>query len=355
MGSAASTITNVITIAIVLLLAGLAYESYTHVVLNQNNPLSSFLNLTSTVLPANGTLLTTTAQVNTSQTSAQLDAYALSLINSDRQKYGLGNVTLSNEPSGQQHSDSMLVGDYFSHWDPYGMKPYMRYTLVGGKGAVQENIAFRESATCGIFGCTGNINVKQALQQMEYEMMYNDSACCNNGHRENILTPQHNQVSIGIAYNASSVYFTEDFINDYVSWSNYGINPSNDEMYAVGTLPGGYTLSSIQINYDQPAQNMTRAQLDNTSSYSSGTTVAGIVSSPLYYYSNIQTIVADQYSTNGNGFNVAFNMRSTISKNGPGEYTVDVWLNDSSGAGFVGSSYTIFVNGSGDVYVPGNV
>ncbi len=356
MGGATRIVTNIITLAIVLLLAGLAYVSYTRIVLNQGNPLTSFPNLTSTVVESNSTLITTTAaQANASQTNAQLDAYALGLINADRQKFGLANVTLSSEPSAQQHSDSMLVNDYFSHWDPHGMKPYMRYTLLGGTGAVSENIAYRESETCGILGCTGNINVKQALQQMEYEMMYNDSVCCHNGHRDNILTPQHNQVSIGIAYNSSSVYFTEDFINDYINWTNFGIEPSSDEFYAAGRLLYGARFSSIQISYDPPVQNMTRAQLDNTSSYSSGTPVAGVVSSPLYYYSNIQTIVADRYSVNGNGFNVAFNMRNTIGKNGPGEYTVNVWLNDSSGAGFVGASYVVFVNGSDGIYTPGNV
>lgn len=355
---ASKAVSEIITMVAILLILGLAYTFYTHNVLNENNPLSSF-NLSSTVLARNSssntTLITTTAQqVNASQTNAELAAYALSLINADRRKFGLTNVTLASEPSGQQHSESMLTNYYFSHWDPYGMKPYMRYTLIGGTGAVSENVAYRESSSCGLFGCTGNINVKQALQQMEYDMMYNDAACCNNGHRENILDPHHNQVSIGIAYNSSSVYFTEDFIDDYVNWNNYAINPSSDEMYAAGTLQNGYRLSSIQIGFDPPIANMTRAQLDNTSSYSYGDTVAGVVSSPLYYYSSIQTIVADQYSTRGNSFNVAFSMRSTISKYGPGEYTVLVWLNDTSGAGFVGSTYTIFVGSNGSVYVPGS-
>ncbi|MDE1874293.1 MAG: CAP domain-containing protein [Candidatus Micrarchaeota archaeon] len=355
MGGAASLVTNAIAVAVILLLGGLLYLSL-H---GFNNPLASF-NLTSTVLQynssQNGTILTTTAQqVSVSGTEAQLDAYALGLINADRQQFGLANVTLSSEPSAQQHSDSMLTNDYFSHWDPYGMKPYMRYTLVGGTGAASENVAFRESESCGLLGCSGAINVKQALQQMEYDMMYNDSACCNNGHRDNILDPSHNQVSIGISYNSSSVYFTEDFVDNYISWSNYGISASTDEMHLQGTLQNGYKLNSVQISYDPPVVNMTRAQLDNTSSYGYGQTVAGVVSSPLYYYTGIQTIDADQYSTQGNGFSISFSMRSTIDKNGPGEYTVLVWLNDTAGHGFLGSTYTVFVDSKGGIYVPNNV
>ena len=62
--------------------------------------------------------------------------YALSLINSDRQSKGLQNVTLSDVDSGQRHADEMLAYHFLSHWDTKGFKPYMRYTLEGGKGAV---------------------------------------------------------------------------------------------------------------------------------------------------------------------------------------------------------------------------
>ncbi len=85
------------------------------------------------------------------------------------------------------------------------MKPYMRYTLLGGNGVVDENIAYMYNSS--------GINAVNALKEMEYNFMYNDYNCCNNGHRKNILTPQHNEVSIGVAFNATSVYLVEDFIN----------------------------------------------------------------------------------------------------------------------------------------------
>ena len=86
---------------------------------------------------------TTITQANgTTPNFTSYDYYVLSLINKDRNQYGLGNVTLSSTSSGQQHTQSMLNYHYFSHWDIYGLKPYMRYTLLGGLGAVSENIAF---------------------------------------------------------------------------------------------------------------------------------------------------------------------------------------------------------------------
>jgi hypothetical protein len=80
----------------------------------------------------------TPSEVNSHE---ELVNYALSLINSDRQSNGLQNVTLSSIDSGQRHADEMLANQFFSHWDINGYKPYMRYTLAGGKGAVAENCA----------------------------------------------------------------------------------------------------------------------------------------------------------------------------------------------------------------------
>ncbi len=283
--------------------------------------------------------------------------YTLYLINKDRSNYGLSNVALSPIGSGQQHSESMLQNNYFSHWDIYGMKPYMRYTLLGGLESVQENVAYTSSGVKACLGslCTnvGSINVTSSVKQMEYNMMYNDSACCNNGHRDNILDPNHNEVSIGIAYNKTSVYLVEDFINNYIKWLNNTPSISNKQIVLEGSLSQGYVLSSIEIGYDPPVLNMSTYQLDQTSEYSYGTAIAGVVNNPSYYYPTLTTIVADRYYQKGNDFFVSFNMTKLISSNAAGEYTVEVWLNGTrTNNSFVGSTYTIFVNQDGQIYIP---
>ena len=128
-------------------------------------------------------------------------SYMLSLINTDRQSNNLQNVSLSSVDSGQRHADNMLANHYFSHWDTQGYKPYMRYTLVG-KGAVGSKIC---AAQLGSYS-----NLKDALKQMEWNMM-NDDAASNWGHKDNILDPTHNKVSIGIAYDGSNIYGVQDF------------------------------------------------------------------------------------------------------------------------------------------------
>jgi uncharacterized protein YkwD len=351
MAGITNIVANLITLISLIMLLGLLYTSYS----NTNgsvNPISLFLNSLNTTL--NQTLINATAHHSGAESNQSLDAYVLSLINSDRHQFGLSNVTLSNESSGEQHSQSMLAYNYISHWDVYGLKPYMRYTLEGGNESVSENVAYRTMSRCTIFGCSGDINVRSALNASEHDMMYNDQACCNNGHRDNILNPHHNQVSIGIAYNSSSVYLTEDFIDNYITWSRYGFGATNNEMYLSGSMQKGYSLVEVVVTYDAPIMSMSRVQLDNTTSYGYGKQVAGIARNKLFYFTGINTIVADQYETKGNSFSIAFNMQNTMSDIGPGEYTVVTWLNDTNSS-FVASSYTIFVGGDGKAYVPSNI
>ena len=305
-----------------------------------------------------------TSTINYSGTQSQLVAYALFLINQDRKDYGLSNVTLAPTQSGQQHSQDMLENNYFSHWDTQGMKPYMRYTLLSGTQSVDENIATNWSSESSCLGsiCTysGNLDPQPAIRAMEYSMMYNDSICCNNGHRDNILDPNHNEVSIGIAYNSSTIYFTEDFVNNYVSWQQSTPAIVGSEVNLDGVVQGAYNISSIEVSYDPALSPMSQSQLAATHSYSYGSQIAGVVADSSYYYQGIQTIVADnyQYSQNSGAFNIKFNLQSVIANYSAGEYTVMLWLNKPGGSAnssFLGATYTVFIDGSGNAFIPQSV
>jgi uncharacterized protein YkwD len=326
--------------------------------------LSSFFNNFNVTQPANLNYTTPTPPQNYLPQN-QVVVYALSLINNDRSAYGLSNVSYSNITSAQQHSDSMLQYGYFSHWDTFGLKPYMRYTALNGTEGVDENVAY-------IYNSSG-VNVLSALKQMEYSMMYNDAECCNNGHRYNILNPQHNQVSIGVAYNRTTIYLTEDFIDNYIVWQSGTPSYNNGAISLDGAALSGYSLSSVQISYDAPIMNMTNAQLAKTSSYGIGKLVAGVGHTGdgrVYYFPNVTTINATTYETQNNNFAVSFNMNNLESTYGQGEYNLLVFLtnntanengcyNDSEGIShcntFLAVTYTIFINQSGERYVPQNV
>jgi cysteine-rich secretory family protein len=181
-----------------------------------------------------------------------LSNFTLSLINHDRMRYGLSPVSLSPISVGQQHADSMVYFGYFNHWDPQGYKPYVRYTLMGGTGFVEENIALgwcthavTNASAVSITACDTQ-TMLNSLANSESEMMYNDAGCCKNGHRANILNPYHNRVSIGVAYDSASqsVVLVQDFENYYMDVSLY----ANNGIVAIsGETKLGFNISSSEI------------------------------------------------------------------------------------------------------------
>jgi uncharacterized protein YkwD len=266
---------------------------------------------------------------------AELAQYALNLINTDRNQNGLQNLTLSPIPSGQQHSDSMAYFGYFSHWDVQGYKPYMRYTMLGGKGYVAENAGLDyctnsppDSSLVTPVSCTLQ-TVENGVANSEYSMMYNDAACCNNGHRDNILNPFHNRVSIGIAWNSSTsaLYFTEDFENGYVGLQSPIY--SNGVVTLTGSLSRTLDLNEIAVSFDSTPQPMTISQLDATFAYDPGTSIGAVFAPcPSGYICSPNTndggiaVYASSWSYSGSELSVSFSLTAFTQKYGSGVYTL---------------------------------
>ncbi|MDG6901651.1 MAG: CAP domain-containing protein [Nitrososphaerota archaeon] len=270
--------------------------------------------------------------------------YALGLINHDRQVNGAPPESLSNIPSGQQHSDSMAYYGYFSHWDTQGYKPYMRYTMLGGTGGVAEN--------GGLDYCTGSpLNatlvtpvpcsiqtIENGIANSEWGMMNNDQLCCNNGHRDNILNPLHNKVSIGIAYDSSSsaIYFVEDFEDAYTSF--------HSPFYSSGlvTLSGsttvGISVEEVMVAYDSTPAPLTPAQLGAApynDGYQPGTSLGAVFAPcPRDYTCSPNTtdgriaVYAMIWNLSSGNFEIQFDP-SRFFAHGAGVYTL--YLFDSSG------------------------
>jgi len=255
-----------------------------------------------------------------------LAAFALAQINADRAANGTGPVSLDYNQAAQQHADSMLYYGYFSHYDTQGYKPYMRYTLLGGLGADYENVAFYGAQ----FRST--TAVEDAVKSLEHLMVYNDSACCNNGHKFNILNPLHNQVSIGIAYNSNYVYFDEEFENNYLNLNFSVTGPSASDPYYV-TMTGTPTQAvatpdSIYIAFDNTTVPETRAQLSNgPREYGPGTLVGGILPREPFLGTCAQftagtTVCADTWKFTSSNVDIAFSLKEFVKNYGPGVYTV---------------------------------
>ena len=264
----------------------------------------------------------------------ELVNYALSLINSDRQENGLQNVTLSGVNSGQQHAQEMLTQGYFSHWDLKGYKPYIRYTIAGGKGAVSENIGLVENWSAA------GMSQKQALNQSQWSMM-NDDADWNWGHKENILNPLHNKVSIGIAYDKNYLYFVEDFENDYISWIQ--LNNTNNKIMMegkLGRLQGD--IQQIAVFYDNPTP-LTANQLGQDpyqGGYDTGTYI-GSVLPPNWQATDGITITAESWFRNDNSFRVSFSLLPLLDVHAHGIYTFYIETGNSTADSL--TSYSLFV------------
>jgi uncharacterized protein YkwD len=261
---------------------------------------------------------------------AALQNYTLSLINSDRAAFNLSAVTLSPILSAQQHACSMEQNGYFSHWDTQGYKPYMRYTILNGTGAVEENVAY-ESATSFFPAFSTTSQVEQAIKTLEYDMMYNDSACCANGHRENILNPFHNRVSIGVMYNSNNVYFVEDFENYYINLNASAIfNTSNSDVQLTGGTSQSLNPDSVEIFYDPTPQPLNASILNTLYQrpYDAGTFLGGVIPCSGGLLSNCEsfqggtTVRPSSWSITPTSVSVVFSLSQFISEEGSGVYTV---------------------------------
>ena len=271
-----------------------------------------------------------------------LSQYALGLINSDRATASLAPVQLSQSPAGQQHSDSMLRYGYFSHWDTQGYKPYMRYSLLGGRSGVGENIAYA-SYFPGRF--SNSQAVEAAIAMLESSMMYNDSACCNNGHRDNILNPLHTRVSIGIAYNYTILYFAEEFENYYLN-----VNFSLDSHYVVsmsGTVASSVNPQEVLVAFDPSPSALTTHQLNTgPNHYDPGAIVGGVLTPCTFgcpTFNQGTTAYATTWQFGPSRFDLVFPLADFVNANGAGVYTL--YLLQGMDTGTAITSISVFVHG----------
>lgn len=173
----------------------------------------------------------THAYDNGSKTLESLKNFALLKINADRKDYALSPLLLSNNSAAQIHANELLHTKTISHLTMDGFKPFMLYSLYNGTGYVQQNIGqisyvlpndtkntYETSNLCSDskrFYCPV-IDQYKAISDLENSMMYNDVACCNDGHKNNILNKFHTHVSIGIAFNEYYFVMVQNFENRYL-------------------------------------------------------------------------------------------------------------------------------------------
>ena len=277
-----------------------------------------------------------------------LATYALQQINADRAANGTGPVSLGYNQAAQQHADSMLYYGYFSHFDTQGYKPYMRYSLLGGLGADFENVAFYSYSASHF---TSTSAAEDAIKALEHSMMYNDSACCSNGHKYNILSPLHNVVSIGVAYNSTFLFFDEEFENEYVNL-NFTVAPATSPSPYYVTMNGTLVQqvaspNSIYVAFDPTPSPETPAALSSgPHDYGPGTLVGGVLPPDFFggctsRFTQGITVCADSWKFSSAGVDIAFSLGEFVRSDGPGVYTI--YLITGSDTSTAITSISVFV------------
>jgi len=281
---------------------------------------------------------------------AELKQYALDRINEDRKKSGLSPVELDDSNSAAQvHAEDVLKTKIISHWMTDGEKPYMVYSRYGGKGAVAQNVAmtgdyyYYKDCISGRYQCQ-RINPFEEIDSNENVMLYNDSACCDNGHRDNILDKYHTDVSIGIAYDDYTFVMVQNFENNYIIYDK-PITIDNRTLTFSGKILKGSSnieadsLSLVHIYYDELPTNITYQGNIDRISYDPGTFVGG-VTPDTSYYEHGKTLLASKWNF-ADSIDLSFDISPIVDKNGV--YTVYVYLTDRNGDEFPVTSYSVFV------------
>ena len=279
----------------------------------------------------------------------ELVQHVLNRINKDRADFGLLPVELSSNQAAQIHAEDVFGTRHISHWMTNGEKPYMTYTQYDGEGSVQQNVAIAGFSPEQYDQCVTNVLVKceeieplSTIDQLQYEMMYNDKECCNDGHKNNILNPRHTHVSIGIVYDQYYLALVQNFEN------NYGLDvdvEDSSEIEISGTLLEGQ-LDHIAIYYDEMPTRAAYEQNKDLLSYSAGELVAVIVKPlpPGYYYESLEgydIIEADRWIEQSDSVNIGFDLADAVEEDGA--YTLFALVKDGEEV-FDATSYSVFVN-----------
>lgn len=207
---------------------------------------------------------------------------------------------MGTNDAAQMHADDALANCFSGHWGSDGLKPYMRYTLTGGRQYSAENMS-------GSDYCIKRSDRYTAISDVNIEIRESSDGLWNSaGHRRNILRPEHKKVNIGLAWDRYNFKMVQHFEGDYVEYENEplirdGVLSFNGRVKNGAGL-GGEDGLGVQIYYDRPPQRLTLGQLARTYCYDGGVQAASLrepLTGGWFYpedeYSTTQSTCPDPY------------------------------------------------------------
>jgi hypothetical protein len=278
-----------------------------------------------------GLLLVPTGEIRVAPRELRLQL--VKVINADRVAAGLPPVEYSEELSeaADGHCLEMLEGDYASHWNRAGWKPYLRYAAAGIRDATSENIhAFWST----------DFREEQVWQYVvEGHRGFMAEQPPNDGHRRSVLGERHTHVGIGIAYDGSGLRLIELFGGRYAVLEALPLRARLKENLTVGgrLLRTTDKLLGISVYYEPLPRSMNRAELRDTFSYSL----------PKEERMERPRLTGARYVDGSTGtVNISgrnFQMPLYFWKDRPGVYTIAVWIDPGGKPPFVGALTCVIV------------
>lgn len=280
-----------------------------------------------------------------SQRHLSLKQLMLELINEARREAGAPDVRLGTNAAAQLHAEQMVAGCFHSHWGLDGLKPYMRYSLLGGYQNNAENVLEQNLWPRGGNPCA----VRASAERPELEQLVRDAMTGwlnSPGHRRTLLDPSHRLVNIGIAWRGGEHYIfraVQHFEGDYVRL-NAPVSLVAGVLTLSGRIVNGASLQTELVVYHDPQpQPQSRASLALTSAYCGGYPTVAVLPSANWTYRSttpdcvepalagpradgswidLPVIAAERWEVDGTTFNIRADLASALRRFGAGVYTV---------------------------------
>lgn len=262
------------------------------------------------------------AESDVDETRATLRAYVLDLINRDRARYDLPPVALDLHASamGDEYCRTQIRNGTTGHFTIDGIPPYARYSFAGGNDAVRENAAawsapyaFNERALVEMAG--------RSQDAMMAEMPPND------GHKKTVLDPHATHVGIGLAWEGGEFRLVQEFVRRYIDWTRP--LPRDAHLHQRVTMSGralrGTRVDSITVHHEPLPRPMTARAASAIDTYA-------------LPHERREYVPRRGRDHGAFSFTVPFT-------EGPGLYTIVVWVKKDGGPAFAASNVSIRVDG----------
>ncbi len=197
--------------------------------------------------------------------------FMLGLINEERRKAGVPEVSLGDNNAAQLHADNSARDCISSHWSTDGLGPEMRYSLAGGYQSQSENVA-------GLDYCykAEDRSFYRPIESIETELReHMDAYMGSPGHRKNILRPWHRKLNLGLSWDTHQMWTVQQFEGDYLNCSVppniqgtvLSVTCTSEEVYPSQSL-------AQAVHFNPPPHTLTQGQVARVYSYKHGRRVA---------------------------------------------------------------------------------